>query len=281
MRLGFASAIQADADVYLVDEVLAVGDIRFQQKCFDTFRRLKREGRTVVFVGHDLATVERFCDRVLLLEQGDAVASASRTTSFSSIEDGHSSTSGRTDAGGRIVRWGDGAAEILEACFEDDVGRPSGRSSRVVGSPSASCPLSPRHGEPDLRRHRANRPSSRSLRPTRSQTPSELGASRPVRGRVQSVLPGPSCRRSLRASPSAYEDGTPHADWREDLLQLRVNAVVPTLGVVDLPHEHAGRCASSRSGRRDSRAAGALCSRRTWVGTIRVASLPLHHCASP
>ena len=56
VRLGFASAIQADADVYLVDEVLAVGDIRFQQKCFDTFRRLKREGRTVVFVSHDLAS---------------------------------------------------------------------------------------------------------------------------------------------------------------------------------------------------------------------------------
>ena len=44
VRLGFAAAIQADADIYLVDEVLAVGDARFQEKCFDTFRRLKREG---------------------------------------------------------------------------------------------------------------------------------------------------------------------------------------------------------------------------------------------
>ena len=44
VRLGFASMIQADADIYLVDEVLAVGDARFQEKCFDTFRRLKREG---------------------------------------------------------------------------------------------------------------------------------------------------------------------------------------------------------------------------------------------
>ena len=70
VRLGFASMIQADADMYLVDEVLAVGDSRFQQKCFDTFRRLKRERRTVVFVTHDLATVERFCDRAVLLERG-------------------------------------------------------------------------------------------------------------------------------------------------------------------------------------------------------------------
>ena len=74
VRLGFAAAIQADADVYLVDEVLAVGDARFQEKCFDTFRRLKREGRTVVYVTHDLATVERFCDRALLLERGEVAA---------------------------------------------------------------------------------------------------------------------------------------------------------------------------------------------------------------
>src|SRR5438046_10407071 len=70
VRLGFAAAIQADADVYLVDEVLAVGDARFQEKCFDTFRQFKRDGQTVIYVTHDLATVERFCDRALLLDGG-------------------------------------------------------------------------------------------------------------------------------------------------------------------------------------------------------------------
>ena len=54
----------------LVDEVLAVGDASFQQKCFDEFDRMKAEGRTIVLVTHDMASVERFCDRALLLERG-------------------------------------------------------------------------------------------------------------------------------------------------------------------------------------------------------------------
>ena len=74
VRLGFAAAIQADADIYLVDEVLAVGDARFQDKCFDTFRQLRRRGKTVIYVTHDLATVERLCDNAMLLERGEAVA---------------------------------------------------------------------------------------------------------------------------------------------------------------------------------------------------------------
>ena len=57
VRLGFAVAIQVDADVLLVDEVLAVGDASFQQKCFDEFERLKAEGRTILFVTHDMGSV--------------------------------------------------------------------------------------------------------------------------------------------------------------------------------------------------------------------------------
>ena len=54
VRLGFAVAIQVDADVLLVDEVLAVGDAAFQQKCFEQFERLKDAGKTIVFVTHDM-----------------------------------------------------------------------------------------------------------------------------------------------------------------------------------------------------------------------------------
>ena len=73
VRLGFAVAIQVDADVLLVDEVLAVGDASFQQKCFDQFDRLKADGRTIVFVTHDMSSVRRFCDRAMLLERGDVI----------------------------------------------------------------------------------------------------------------------------------------------------------------------------------------------------------------
>ena len=70
VRLAFAVMIQVDADILLIDEVLAVGDASFQQKCFDEFARLRREGRTMVLVTHDMGAVERFCDRALLLERG-------------------------------------------------------------------------------------------------------------------------------------------------------------------------------------------------------------------
>jgi ABC-type polysaccharide/polyol phosphate transport system ATPase subunit len=73
VRLAFATAIQVDAEILLIDEVLAVGDAAFQQKCFEEFFRLKREGRTIVFVSHDMYSVERFCHRAMLMERGEMV----------------------------------------------------------------------------------------------------------------------------------------------------------------------------------------------------------------
>lgn len=70
VRLAFATAIQVDAEILLIDEVLAVGDAAFQQKCFEQFFKLKREGKTIVFVSHDMYTVERFCDRAMLMDHG-------------------------------------------------------------------------------------------------------------------------------------------------------------------------------------------------------------------
>ena len=73
VRLAFATAVQVDADILLIDEVLAVGDAAFQQKCFDEFGRLRSAGRTVLFVTHDMGSVQRYCDRVLLLDHGRVV----------------------------------------------------------------------------------------------------------------------------------------------------------------------------------------------------------------
>jgi ABC-type polysaccharide/polyol phosphate transport system ATPase subunit len=73
VRLAFATSIQVEAEILLIDEVLAVGDAAFQQKCFEEFYRLKREGRTIVFVSHDMYSVERFCNRAMLMERGSMV----------------------------------------------------------------------------------------------------------------------------------------------------------------------------------------------------------------
>lgn len=74
LRLAYSIAIQVPFDILLLDEVLAVGDTSFQQKCFMTFERFRAEGKTVVFVSHDLSSVEQFCDRALLMHRGSAVA---------------------------------------------------------------------------------------------------------------------------------------------------------------------------------------------------------------
>jgi ABC-type polysaccharide/polyol phosphate transport system ATPase subunit len=70
VRLAYSIAIQIPFDVLLLDEVLAVGDQAFQEKCFATFDRFKHEGKTIVFVSHALDLVAQFCDRVMLLQGG-------------------------------------------------------------------------------------------------------------------------------------------------------------------------------------------------------------------
>jgi ABC-2 type transport system ATP-binding protein len=70
MRLAFSIAIQIPFDILLLDEVLAVGDESFQQKCFALFDRFKEEQKTIVLVTHQLELLNQFCDRVMLLENG-------------------------------------------------------------------------------------------------------------------------------------------------------------------------------------------------------------------
>ena len=70
VRLAFSIAIRADADIIIMDEVLAVGDASFQEKCFDSFRALKAQGKTIILVTHEMSNVVRFCDRVLVLDRG-------------------------------------------------------------------------------------------------------------------------------------------------------------------------------------------------------------------
>lgn len=71
MRLAFAVAINVDADILLVDEVLAVGDQHFQDKCIAKMKQLKEEGKTMVFVTHSLSTVKDFCNRAVWLSNGE------------------------------------------------------------------------------------------------------------------------------------------------------------------------------------------------------------------
>jgi lipopolysaccharide transport system ATP-binding protein len=74
LRLAFAVAVHSDPSVLIVDEVLAVGDERFREKCLDRIDRFRQAGKTLLIVTHDLALAERFCDRAIWLEHGAVVA---------------------------------------------------------------------------------------------------------------------------------------------------------------------------------------------------------------
>ena len=74
VRLGFAVAINVEADIFLIDEILAVGDERFQKKCLDRIRDMQRLGKTIALVSHNMDTIAEFCDRAILLSKGRVVA---------------------------------------------------------------------------------------------------------------------------------------------------------------------------------------------------------------
>lgn len=96
VRLAFSIAIRAQSDILVLDEVLAVGDEAFQKKCFSYFEQLKAEKRTIVLVTHDMAIVEKFCSKALLISEGRiifsgdsfTVAEKYRELNSRSIEDG-------------------------------------------------------------------------------------------------------------------------------------------------------------------------------------------------
>lgn len=71
VRLAFSIAIQSPAPIVLVDEVLAVGDAPFQEKCLEVFRKFKREGRTLLFATHNLEVMQEFCDRAIVMDKGE------------------------------------------------------------------------------------------------------------------------------------------------------------------------------------------------------------------
>lgn len=73
VRLAFSVATHAEADILLVDEVLAVGDADFQRKCFNYFKLLKNQGKTVIFVSHDMNAVREYCDRAVLIEKSKII----------------------------------------------------------------------------------------------------------------------------------------------------------------------------------------------------------------
>lgn len=77
VRLAFAVAINIEPEILIVDEALSVGDVFFQAKCFKKFEEFKQQGKTILFVSHDTGSIQKYCDRVVLLNKGDKIMEGS------------------------------------------------------------------------------------------------------------------------------------------------------------------------------------------------------------
>jgi ABC-type polysaccharide/polyol phosphate transport system ATPase subunit len=241
VRLAFSVAIEVDADVLLVDEVLAVGDAGFQQKCFAEFQRMKDAGRTIILVTHDMGAVQRFCDRAMLIDHGrvleigapEVIARAYNEINFGRLVHEEAESEGR---------YGDHAgAEIADCWFEDDAGdRIAAIAQREPLTAAVEVRFQARVEDPIFAITVRNDSRATIFATTSSVAHGPSGAFDPgdmaiVRVRMENQL-GPS---TYTASPSVAHSGSGAdvIDVREDIATIVVHATNFSGGVVDLPHE--------------------------------------------
>lgn len=125
VRLAFSLAIRAQADILLVDEVLAVGDADFQRKCFSYFKELKSKKKTVIFVTHDMNAVREYCDRAMLIDNSQQKIIGSPqdvATEYAQLFIDKNEV--ETDTSGKIQRWGNkqlSISNVKAVSTKDDI----------------------------------------------------------------------------------------------------------------------------------------------------------------
>jgi lipopolysaccharide transport system ATP-binding protein len=124
VRLAFAVAAHLTPEILLIDEVLAVGDIEFQRRCLGRMNEVARSGRTVVFVSHNLASIESLCTRAVLMSGGRAIKEGPAREVISYYVSQRETASVATDLRGFIDRSGTGRARIWRIDLLSDTGEP-------------------------------------------------------------------------------------------------------------------------------------------------------------
>ena len=243
VRLAFSVAIQVDAEILLIDEVLAVGDARFQQKCFDEFQRLKRDGRTILFVTHDMSAIERFCDRAMLLDKGQMLAigePAAIARRYNELNFGGTIHEATERALRRTARRRARDAEIVDAWFEDSAGA---RIAAIAHRDTCVACI-----EVHFNAARTTRSSARRSATTSAPRSSPrrrrfdvgptghfaAGETAVVRLRFETWFT--QTRYTLTPSIARAGMGADAIDLRADLASVIVHGGNFTTGVVDLPH---------------------------------------------
>jgi lipopolysaccharide transport system ATP-binding protein len=123
VRLAFSVAAHLEAEILIVDEVLAVGDLQFQRKCIGRMDEIAESGRTVLFVSHNMATITSLCNRCVLLESGKLLADGEPSDVILKYYGGGSSSPAVFDLTTSNKRVGDGHAQLISGKIEDLSGR--------------------------------------------------------------------------------------------------------------------------------------------------------------
>jgi ABC-2 type transport system ATP-binding protein len=122
MRLGFSIAVNVDAEILLLDEVFAVGDEAFQRKCVDRILEFKRQGKTIAFVSHSGAALERMCDRALLLSQGLVEYDGETGEAIRRYQELLADEEDPAERAAGLQEWGTGEARITDVRLENATG---------------------------------------------------------------------------------------------------------------------------------------------------------------
>ena len=142
LRLAFSVAVHTEPDIFLVDEILSVGDEPFQRKCLERIRELQKAGRTMVVVSHELEMLEKLCTRIVVLRRGEGVFDGDPSEAIATLRAAEPAR-GRVRAGAAAQRPGGHALALVAPGVTRSPGRRSRRPraerrARGAGSPSAS-----------------------------------------------------------------------------------------------------------------------------------------------
>ncbi len=247
VRLAFSIAIRADSDILLIDEVLAVGDAIFQQKCYEYFRELKKRKKTVIFVSHDSTVLEEYCDSGILIENGRLIEQGPISRIVRDYTDllnqqEEATAEEEPEPNTEKERWGNGDIEVTAVNTKGTIGdKPQKvftdadayidvivtyKSQQAIPKPVYGITITDTAGERMFQ--------SNTLWSDVKTTDVVPGETIEVVWRVPNIFD----TGSLKISPAvADHDGKIIYDWREGLASFKIRKILMTTAHANVAHE--------------------------------------------
>jgi ABC-2 type transport system ATP-binding protein len=230
VRLAFSIAIRAQSDILLIDEVLAVGDASFQQKCFDYFKQLKKEKRTVILVSHDAGALRQYCTKGILIDNGKITRSGDIDYVVNTYQDSlveyEKKAANFTSKSSKDKRWGNHHVVVESG----SIGNSRGKNQQIFTDKDDLIPVSIKYRAVNA----VEKPTFGII--INDATGQQIFASNTKWNKVNiEDMPGSSIKEvewlvpnifntgSYTISPAASDTtGTVIYDWREDFINFKI-----------------------------------------------------------